>query len=982
MNTRLIALAAFTGITLSAQAAVNVTTWRYDNTRQGQTTSETTLTPTNVNTKSFGKLFSYTVDGYVFAQPLVVNGVNVGGALHDVVFVATEHDSVFAFDAHVNLQLWKASLLDTAHGAASGATSVPSTDLGTSDIVPEVGITGTPVIDPVASTLYVVSKTKENGAYLVRLHALDLATGTEKPGSPVAINASVPGNGIGSVGGVVAFQPEWELNRTGLMLSNGSVYVAFGAHGDNGPYHGWLFAYNATTLARTAVFNSSPNGKGNGIWHSGAPPAGDIVNGASRLFFVTGNFFNTGAGAPTPTAPYTGPMNYSNAIVRADISNGGLTISDTWTPFDTVTLSGNDEDQTSGGVMLLPDQSTTPIHELINVGKNGRIEVLDRDNLGGYNTTYNAVVQELYSSGLWSTPAYWNNNVYFWGSNDVMKQYSLSGGRLSGAPTSTTTVNSAFPGASPVISSNGTANGIVWTVRSDAYNANGQAILYAHDATNVSRELYGSDQNSTRDAVGLAVKFVVPVVANGLVYAGARSQVSVYGLLAAATPTVPTPTLSPAPGVYSNATSVSISDSLVSAAIYYTLDGTAPTTASTRYTGPINVGKSEVVQALAVAPSYNNSSVATGSYTIGVAPVLNFPNGFASVAGLTLNGSAINTDDSRLQLTNGGYNQAGSVFSATAVDIRKFTSDFTFQLSGSAPLADGITFTIQAQGPTAVGPSGGGLGYGPDFPGGTGGIRNSVAVKFDYYSNAGEGANSTGVYVNGASPTIPATDLTASKIVLDSGDTLTAHIVYDGTTLQETITDPVNNGQYVGSTTINIPTTIGATSAYVGFTGGTGGYTSSQKILTWEFTSTAASQAPGVPVTYQAEALSPVSSGPTFRTFAWYLFPNGTGAILDATKAGDYVTFSVPFAQAGTYDLKVTSKAYFTRGTYQVAVDGVNVGAVQDGYVATEAYDTYDIGPVTIQTAGTHTFRFQVTGKDPSSQGYTICMDTLTFTPQ
>jgi hypothetical protein len=269
-------------------AAVNVTTWRYDNTRAGENLDETQLTPSNVNSKTFGKLFSYGADGYVYAQPLYIAGLTIAGGKHNVLFVATQHDSVFAFDADQNLQLWQASLIDTAHGAAAGATTVPSSDLGTNDIVPEVGITATPVIDSASDTLYVVAKSKEKGAYVHRLHALDLLTGHEKPGSPVVIQATVPGNGVGSVSGSVAFDPEWELNRTGLLLFNGYVYVAFSAHGDNGPYHGWVYSFNASTLKQTAVFNSSPNGKGNGIWHSGAALAADTVNGVPRIFFCHG----------------------------------------------------------------------------------------------------------------------------------------------------------------------------------------------------------------------------------------------------------------------------------------------------------------------------------------------------------------------------------------------------------------------------------------------------------------------------------------------------------------------------------------------------------------------------------------------------------------------------------------------------------------------------------------------------------------------
>lgn len=408
-------LAIFAAVSVHA-APVNVTTWRYDNTRAGENTNETQLTPSNVNSTSFGKLFSYGTDGYAYAQPLYISALNIAGGTHNVLFVATEHDSVYAFDADQNLQLWKASLIDTAHGAAAGATTVPSADLGTNDIVPEVGITATPVIDPASNTLYVVAKSKENGGYVHRLHALNLLTGNEKAGSPVVIAAAVPGGGIGSVNGSIAFQPEWELNRTGLLLFNGHVFVAFSAHGDNGPYHGWVFSFDAATLSQTAVFNSSPNGKGNGIWHSGAALAADTVNGTPRVFFTSGNFFNTNSGGPNPIPPYTNGQNYSNAVIRVDVTNGGLRVSDEWTPFDQQQLSDADLDQTSGGVLLLPDQAGAVVHELIQVGKNGRIEVINRDDLGGFNSSYNDVVQEISGQigGLWSTPAYWNGSVYFW----------------------------------------------------------------------------------------------------------------------------------------------------------------------------------------------------------------------------------------------------------------------------------------------------------------------------------------------------------------------------------------------------------------------------------------------------------------------------------------------------------------------------------------------------------------------------------------
>ncbi len=966
---------ALSFVSLGHAAGPNVTTWRYDVTRAGQTLSETTLTPANVNSTSFGKLYSYAVDGYVYAQPLYVNTLTIANQVHNVVFVATEHDSVYAFDADVNVQLWKASLIDTLHGAPAGATTVSSTDIATSDIVPEIGITGTPVIDPASGTLYVVAKSKESGAYVQRLHALDIYSGNEKPGSPVVIQASVAGNGANSVNGSVAFLPQWELQRTGLLLLNGTVFIGFGAHGDNGPYHGWILSYNASTLQQIAAFNSSPNGRGNGIWQSGEGLVADVVNGTPRMFVVTGNFFSSGNGASNPVPPYSGPQNYSNAIIRFDVTNGGLVVSDEWTPFDSDQLSAADQDQTSGGVLLLPDQAGANVHELVQVGKNGRIEVVDRDNLGGFNSSYNSIPQEIGGQvqGLWSTPAYWNGNVYFWGSGDYLKQFTLSGGLLSTTPVAKGTVQSLFPGSSPVVSSNGASGGVLWAIRSDGYTSGSPAILYAYDATNAANLLYASSQNAARDAAGKAVKMTVPMVVNGKVYLGAQGEVDVYGLLAAAPPTVPPPTFLPAPGVYPSAQSVSIADSLAGASIYYTTNGAPPTTSSALYTGPITVGATATVRALAAASGYTSSSVASATYTIGAAPSINFSNGFASIAGLTLNGSAVNSDDSRLQLTTGAANQAGSAFWNTPVNVQSFVTDFTFQLSGSTPIADGITFTIQTNGPTALGPSGGGLGYGPDHVGGTGGIPNSAAIKLDVYSNAGEGTDSTGLYLNGVSPTVPATDLTSSGIALSSGDVITAHLAYDGTYLYVSLLDPVVGKSFATRFAINLVQSLHSNTAYVGFTGGTGGLTASQKILTWTF----ASQPIFKSTVYQADKLPAKSSGPVFRAFGWSGFPDGTGTVLDSTKVGDSVAFTVNVPSAGTYDLNVTSKNYNIRGIWQLTVDGVTTGPKEDEYNAKETYVDFDVGPVVIGAAGNHVLRFTVTGRNPSSTDYKISFDTL-----
>jgi hypothetical protein len=906
--------------------AVNVLTWRYDNTHQGQNTQETILTPSNVNTNTFGKLFSRTVDGEVYAQPLYVSNLTLPGlGTHNVIFIVDEHDSVYAFDADSNggsnsAPLWQASMLSTAHGAAAGATTVPTADVqsGTGDLNPEIGISSTPTIDLTNNTLFVVSKTKESGNYFQRLHALNILTGNEQPGSPVVLSGSVPGTGSGSSGGTLAFSSLWQNNRVAMDLFNGNIYLGFGSHGDDGPWHGWVLVYNETTLKQTAEFCTSPNGYGDGIWGSGAAFPIDTVTTNGRAFLATGN------GDFTSYPPLTNSVDYGESILRFDLSNGGFAISDAFTDFNQATLTSEDEDQGSGGVLMLPNQTGTYPHEMVQIGKEGRILVLNRDSLGGYvpggskNTNVVQDISGALGGGLWSTPAYWNGNVYVWGENDVLRMFPITNGVLATKASAQGTASSTFPGATPVVSSDGTQNGIVWALLTDLYNSNGSSILYAFNAQNVAQQLYATNQNSSRDDAGPAIKFTVPVITNGKVYVGSGYQVDVYGLLNAEQP-APAPAISPAGGTFSGSQQVTITDSVSGASIYYTTDGSTPTTGSTLYNGPFQLTTDTTVQAIASAAGYLQSSVSNASYTFNTqtpspqfspaagsytttqsvtlsdttsgatiyyttdgstpttgsakysAPItvsastvinaiavssgltasnvasatysiqptgtgINFGNGFAVATGLTLNGSATNTDDSRLQLTTGLTYQAGSVFYNTPTNIQSFTTDFAFQLSNAQ--ADGFTFTIQNIAPTAIGGYGGSLGYGPNPYGGTtGGIANSVALKFDFFSNAGEGTDSTGIYTDGVTPTLPAVDMTSSGVLLTSGDSMAAHVTYDGTNLVLTLTDIVVNKVFTHTFPINIPATIGSNVAYVGFTGGTGGESSSQKILSWTFTS-------------------------------------------------------------------------------------------------------------------------------------------------
>jgi hypothetical protein len=506
------------GVTHVASSA-SVLTYHNDNLRTGQNVHETILTTANVNSSTFGKLFSLPVDGSIFAQPLYMPGVTVGTQVHNLVFVATEHDSVYAWDADraSTTPVWHTSFINPA----AGVTAIPCGEAATGDcatITPEFGITGTPVIDSSTGTLYVVAATKEvsggsTPSYVYWLHALSVTTGQEKFGGPVPIQA---------MSGSITFLPKQHLQRPGLLLVNGVVYIGFGSHGDMSPWYGWLLGYNASTLQRVMVFNTAPtNGEG-GIWQSGCGPAAD---GSGNIYFNTGN---------GPFDVNAGGRDYGDSIVKLNSSG---TVLDYFTPYNQATLDATDADVGSSGLVLLPDQTGTYAHVLIGAGKQGVIYSVNRDGMGKYNAAGNKNIQSLAglsSRGLFGSPAYWNGNVYFAAWDDYVRAFQVTNGTV--AQTSHSSITLAFPGATPSVSSNGTSYGIVWIIQEDVPNDTvitkpPTAVLRAYDATNLANELYDSTQAGTRDTAGGAVKFAVPTVANGKVYVGNSNQVTVYGLL-------------------------------------------------------------------------------------------------------------------------------------------------------------------------------------------------------------------------------------------------------------------------------------------------------------------------------------------------------------------------------------------------------------------------------------------------------------------
>jgi hypothetical protein len=510
---------------VSAQA-ITVTTYHNDNSRRGLNDKETILTHANVNSFQFGKLFAQKTDGYSYAQPLYLPGVAIPGlGTHNVVYVATEHDTVYAFDADSILPpLWQRSFINPARGITTVDSKVDAQCL---DLKPEIGITGTPVIDPQSGTLYVVARTKENGRFIQRLHAIDVTTGKERFGGPRAITARVKGTGDASVNGYVQFDALRNNQRAGLLLVNGVIYIAWASHCDNGPYHGWVMSYDAQTLQQNGVWNVTPNAGLGGVWQAGGAPAADEDG---NVYFATGNGgFDADIGG----------MDYGDSVIKmGPPNNHRLPVLDFFTPYDQQFLDDVDLDLGSGGPMLLPTQRAGAPHRhlLTLVGKEGVIYLLDRDNLGKFNPNNDDQIVQSLPTAVMPTggvAAWWNNTIYFIPVGDYLKAFHFDPktGFLSLAPVSQSTTFFDFPTALISVSSNGNKDGIVWAPQNDGYDRNQSAILRAFDAHNLARELYNSQENFARDDAGPAGKFTVPTIVNGKVYFTTHKRLVVYGLL-------------------------------------------------------------------------------------------------------------------------------------------------------------------------------------------------------------------------------------------------------------------------------------------------------------------------------------------------------------------------------------------------------------------------------------------------------------------
>jgi hypothetical protein len=532
-------------------AQSSVLTYHNDNMRTGQNLTETLLTPQNVRFASFGKLFALPVDGKVDAQPLLVSGVTIPNqGVHNVVFVATEHDSLYAFDADSGVSYWQISLLK------AGETS--SDIRGCGQVSPEIGITATPAIDPTAGphgAIYVVAMSKDSAAnYHQRLHAIDITTGAEQSGGPIDIQATYPGTGDNSSNGNVVFDAKQYKARPGLLLVNGVVYTSWSSHCDIRPYTGWTIGYSQATLAQTSVFNFAPNGNEASVWGAGA---GASADSSGNLFFQIANgTFDTALDA----AGFPGKGDYGNAFVKLSLVSGALKAMDYWTMFNTVAESNVDEDLGSGGVLLLPDvtDSAGKIRHLgVGAGKDRNVYLFDRDNMGKFNPATNGNIYQQLATALggsqFANPAWFNGLLYFGSVGDVIRAYKMTAGTLGTTPWSTTMTSFAFPGTTPSISANGTSNAILWAVE----NSN-PAALHAYDANDLLTELYNTSQApGSRDQFGAGNKFITPTIANGKVYVGTPNSVAVFGLLPAASLPALT-SLSPSSGTQGAAINVTL----------------------------------------------------------------------------------------------------------------------------------------------------------------------------------------------------------------------------------------------------------------------------------------------------------------------------------------------------------------------------------------------------------------------------------------
>jgi Chitobiase/beta-hexosaminidase C-terminal domain len=590
----------------SLMTCQEVLTYHNDIARTGQNLNETILTPENVTSGTFGKLFTLTVDGKVDAQPLVANGVEIAGkGTHNVVVVVTEHDSVYTFDAETGVELWHVSVLN------SGETPSDSRNCG--QVAPEIGITSAPVIAPASGpngAIYLVAMSKDSaGNYHQRLHALDLGKGAELFSGPQEIQATYPGSGANSSGGKVTFDPAQYKERAGLLLLNGVVYTAWASHCDIPPYTGWVIGYNQNTLAQTTVLNVTPNGSDGAIWMA---QAGLAADSSGNIYFLDANgTFDSKLNA----SGFPSKGDYGNGFIKLSTAKG-LAVADYFEMKNESQENSTDTDLGSGGTLVLPDLKDAAgiaWHLAVGAGKDGNLYMVNRDSMGKFNATANKIYQEISGAlpgGIWAMPAYFNNMIYYGPVGSPILAFQFSKAKLQAGPVAQSSTPFGYPGTTPSISANNNTNGIVWATENTS-----PGVLHAYDATDL-KEIYNTNQAAgSRDHFGTASKFATPTIANGKVYVNTLTGVGVFGLLSKGS-TAALPTFTPKPGSYKLTRTIKLKDATPGATIYYTTNGSTPTTLSKTYSAPIPFSGTLTLKTFATAPGFQPSAVVTGIFKI------------------------------------------------------------------------------------------------------------------------------------------------------------------------------------------------------------------------------------------------------------------------------------------------------------------------------------------------------------------------------
>ncbi len=948
-----------------------------DLSRTGANLQEISLTPANVNVSGFGKLFSHTVDGKVYAQPLYVSGITVGGQTRNVVYVCTDSNSLYAFDADNGSvgALWHDNF----------GPPVPNSDVGScGDMAPQIGITGTPAIDKAGGTLYVDSKSKESGSYFHRLHAIDLATGAEKFSGPVVISASANGKNFNALR---------QHQRPGLVLLNGNVYIGYGSSCDTQTYYGWLLGYNATTLKQVCVFNVCPGGSEGAIWSSGMAPA---VDASGNIFVMTGNgTFDANSGG----------SDYGDCFIKLSTANNTLSVLDWFCPSNQASLSSADKDLGSGGPLLIPGTSL-----VTGVGKEGVIYLINQNNMGHFSSSTNHDVQQFAGvSGtdrIGPSPVYWQGPsaqyLYFSTGGSKTKAFTFNGSKINTSPVAQSSETQGNPGGLS-ISANGSSDGILWVVDSGSGGT-----LRAYNAAGTLAELWNSQDNSSRDGLGTYVKFSSPTIANGKVYVGTSGKIVAYGLL----------------NTSGGDFAISASPSSDTVAIGSSTTYTVTITPSGGFTGNVSLSASGVPANMSASFSPGSISGGSGSSTMTVV-VSN--NAVGNTYTLTITGTSGNLVHSTTvqlvvpdftvsatpssQTVSAGNNTSYTVnignidaFSGTVnlsasglpsgasasfnpSSVQSVGSSTLTVSTGSSTPAGNSTLTINGSSGvishnTTVGltvTSGGTLTYEAENLSYT---TNGAIAALQTDTNASGGfwvaleATATGPYIQFTIPNVPAGTYQLQMKWKGNGSRGILSLSVDGTTLGSNLDQYSATPTYPTTTFGNVTLSAGSHLVRLTVVGKNAAATSD-----WLSADAFYLTPTSTTLNFEAESLSYTTNGAIAAVQTDANSSGGKWIALEATSAGPYIEFTLPNIPAGTYQLSMEWKGNNTRGILSLSVDGTALGSNLDQYSAAQSYPTTTFGNVAL-SAGNHLVRLTVTGKNASSSNYWLSADKFTLVGQ